>query len=125
MQQTATWNFAPADRNRLADLMKSFGCADVVAPVNAAEFGRRACELICRKKAESVTPAAAAGKYRLRALQCFETAAQSPDPYAKDVLTKLAREFMQAARNTEHGESFETGKPPLAHLYSSAAAPQW
>jgi hypothetical protein len=117
MQQTATWNFAPADK-RLADLMKSFGCVDVVAPVDAAEFGRRACELICRKKAESVTPAAAAaGKYRLRALLCFETAAQSRDPYANDVLTKLAREFMQDAHKTEHGESFEKGKPPLAHLY--------
>ena len=113
MQQTPTWSFAPADKNRLADLMKSFGCADVVAPVDAAEFGRRACELICRKKAESVTPSAA-GKYRLRALQCLETAAQSRDPYAKDVLTELAREFMQAALKTEHGESFEKGKPPLA-----------
>ena len=103
MQQTPIWNFAPADENRLVDLMKSFGCADVVAPVDAAEFSRRACELIYRKKAESVTPAA--GKYRLRALQCLETAAQSRDPYAKDVLTELAREFMQAARKTEHGES--------------------
>jgi hypothetical protein len=113
MQQTATWNFAPADKNRLADLMKSFGCADVVAPADTAEFGRRACELICRKK---VTPAEAAGKYRLRALQCLETAAQSRDPYAKDVLTELAREFMQAAQD-QHGKSFEKGKPPLAHLY--------
>jgi hypothetical protein len=103
MQQTPTWSFAPADKNRLADQMKLFGCADMVAPVDAAEFGRRACELIYRKKAKSVTPAA--GKYRLRALQCLETAAQSPDPYAKDVLTELAREFMQAARKTEHGES--------------------
>ena len=42
-----------------------------------------------------------AAKYRLRALQCVETAAQSRDPYARDVLTELAAEFMQAARRAE------------------------
>jgi hypothetical protein len=98
MQQTATRNFAQADDNRLADLMKLFGCADVVAPVDEDTFGRRAGELICRKKA------AVAGKYRLRALQCEEIAAQTRDPYAKDMLAIVAREFTEAARQVEDGE---------------------
>ena len=49
MQQTATWNFAPPGNNcnnRLTELMKSFGCADVIAPVDAEAFGKRAGELI-------------------------------------------------------------------------------
>jgi hypothetical protein len=84
--------------------------ADAIAPIDADAFSRRAGELIRRKKAETVTPTAGkeaetvtptAGKYRLRALQCFETAAQSRDSYAKDVLTELAREFLQAARQAE------------------------
>ena len=41
-----TWNFAAEGNNRLAELMKSFGCADVIASVDAEEFGRRAGELI-------------------------------------------------------------------------------
>jgi hypothetical protein len=105
--QTGAWNFAPADAKRLPDLMKSFGCADVVAPVDADEFGKRTGELISRnkgktvtrKKGNAVTPAA--GKYRLRSLQCQEVAAQTRDPYAKDMLTELAEEFMQAARQAE------------------------
>ena len=88
---------APAAR--LPDLLKAFGCADVVAPVDADAFGSKAGELICGHRVASVTPTAA--KYRLRALQCVETAAQSRDPYAKDVLTELAEEFMQAARQAE------------------------
>ena len=28
MQQTATWNFPPAGKTRLAELLESFGCAD-------------------------------------------------------------------------------------------------
>jgi hypothetical protein len=83
----------------LPELLKMFGGADVVAPVDADAFGKRAGELIRRKKAETVTPTA--GKYRLRALQCLETAAQSQDPYASDVLSELAREFLQAARQLE------------------------
>jgi hypothetical protein len=97
MGHTKTANFAPAAH--LPDLLKMFGCANVVAPVDGDAFGKRAGELICRKKAESVTPTA--GKYRLRALQCFETAAQSQDPYANTVLTELAREFLQAAGQLE------------------------
>src|SRR5258707_7043760 len=81
MQQTAIWNFALADADRLPELLNSFGCADVIAPVDDATLGRRAGELICRKKAEIGTPTPAAGEYRLRALQCFETAAQTRDPY--------------------------------------------
>jgi hypothetical protein len=99
MQHTAIWNFAPADAKRLPELLESFGCAAVVAPIDNVRFGKKASELICRNKAEPVTPTA--GRYRLRALQCFETAAQSRDPYAKDVLTELAREFLQAARQAE------------------------
>jgi hypothetical protein len=71
----------------------------VVAPIDDVRFGKKASELNCRNKAEPVTPTA--GRYRLRALQCFETAAQSRDPYAKDVLTELARDFLQAARQAE------------------------
>src|SRR6186997_3448774 len=88
---------APAAR--LPELLEAFGCADVVAPVDADAFGSKAGELICGHRAASVTPTAA--KYRLRALQCVETAAQSRDPYAKDVLTELAEEFMQAARRAD------------------------
>lgn len=99
MERTATWNFAPADNNRLAELLNSFGCADVVAPVDEDTFGRRAGELMCRNKVGNVTPTAA--RYRLRALQCTETAATTRDPYAKDVLTELAEEFMRAARQAE------------------------
>ena len=84
---------------RLPELLEAFGCADVVAPVDADAFGSKAGELICGHRAASVTPTAA--KYRLRALQCVETAAQSRDPYAKDVLTELAEEFMQAARRAD------------------------
>jgi hypothetical protein len=73
----------------------------VIAPVDAEAFGKRAGELICRKKPDAFTPKP--GKYRLRALQCLETAAQTRDPYAKDVLTELAQEFFQAARQTEEG----------------------
>jgi len=78
--------------------MKFFGCADVVAPVDEDTFGRRAGELICRKKA------VIAGKYRLRALQCEEVAAQTWDPYAKDMLTAVARDLAQTARQVEDGE---------------------
>jgi hypothetical protein len=48
MQTAATWNFAPADDNHLAELLKLFGCADVVASVDADVFGRRTGELIRR-----------------------------------------------------------------------------
>jgi hypothetical protein len=48
MQHAATtWTFASAD-NRLAELMKAFGCADVTAPVDAEAFGKRAGELLTR-----------------------------------------------------------------------------
>jgi recombinational DNA repair protein (RecF pathway) len=103
MQHTATWNFAPADAKRLPELLRSFECGDVIAPVDDVAFSKKAGELICRNKAEPVTPRA--GKYRLRALQCFETAAQSRDPYAKDMLTEVAREFLQAARQVEEAGS--------------------
>jgi hypothetical protein len=111
MQQTAIWNFAPGS---LPELLNSFGCADVIAPVDDATFGRRAGELICRKKAQ--TPRAAAGKYRLRALQCFETAAQTRDHYAKDMLTVAAREFLQAACQAEEKRQDLTHQPSaVAH----------
>jgi len=88
----------PALAARLPELLETFGCADVVGPIDDA-FGSKAGELICGHRVASVTPTAA--KYRLRALQCVETAAQSRDPYAKDVLSELAEEFMQAARQAE------------------------
>lgn len=103
MKLTAkAWNSPAADSKPLSELMKSFGCVDVIAPVDAVTFSRRAGELISRKKAPTGTPTA--GKYRLRALQCFETAAQTRDPYAKDMLTVVAREFLQAACQAEDGE---------------------
>jgi hypothetical protein len=103
MQHTAIWNFAPADAKRLPELLKAFRCADVVAPIDDVAFSKKAGELICQNKAEPVTPTA--GKYRLRALQCFETAAQSRDPYAKGMLTEVAREFLQAARQAEERDT--------------------
>jgi hypothetical protein len=89
-----------AEHTRLPELLKLFGCEDLVAPVEEDRFGRRASELICRKKA------ALAGKYRLWALQCEEGAAQTRDPYAEDMLTAAARRFMQVARQVEDGEFF-------------------
>jgi hypothetical protein len=105
MAHTAEWH-PPAGKSRLPELLAVFGCADVIAPLDEDEFSRKAGELISqkkgRKKAETATPTA--GKYRLRALQCEEVAAQTRDPYAKRVLTELAREFMQAAHQTERGK---------------------
>ena len=50
MQLTAkAWNSPPADSKPLSELMKSFGCADVIAPVDAVTFSRRVGELICRE----------------------------------------------------------------------------
>src|SRR6516162_9167605 len=38
---TAAWNSTPTDKNRLSVLLQSFGCADVVAPVDADAFASR------------------------------------------------------------------------------------
>jgi hypothetical protein len=89
-----------AERNGLPELLKLFGCEDLVAPVEEDRFGKRAAELICRTKA------ALAGDYRLWALQCEEGAAQTRDPYAEDMLTAAAHKFMQVARQVEDGEFF-------------------
>ena len=108
MKYTADCKFAPTGKSRLPDLLYAFGCADFVAPVDEDAFAqnagelisrRKAGELISRKKAETVTPIA--GKYRLRALQCEEVAAQTRDPHAKNMLTVAAQEFIQAARQAE------------------------
>jgi hypothetical protein len=48
MQDKTTWNFAPPVNNRLRELLKLYGCDDVVAPVDGDAFGRRASELIRR-----------------------------------------------------------------------------
>jgi hypothetical protein len=48
MQHKTAWNFAPAGNNRLRELLKLYGCEDVVAPVDGDAFGRRASELIRR-----------------------------------------------------------------------------
>jgi hypothetical protein len=98
MQRTATWNFTAADHNRLPELLKLFGCEDLVAPVEEDRFARRASEVICRKKA------ALAADYRLWALQCEEGAAATRDPYAEDMLSAAARKFVQVARQIEDGE---------------------
>jgi len=48
MQYTATTlEDAPAE-NRLAELMKTFGGTDVIAPVDLESFGRRVGELLTR-----------------------------------------------------------------------------
>ena len=48
MQHAATtWLPASADKH-LAELMKVFGCADVIAPIDAESFGRRVGELLTR-----------------------------------------------------------------------------
>ena len=98
---TAAWNSTPTDKNRLSVLLQSFGCADVVAPVDADAFARSAGELISRTRWKTVTrkkEKSTAGKYRLLALQCEEIATQTRDPYAKDMLTVVAREFGVLAR---------------------------
>jgi hypothetical protein len=48
MQHKTAWNFARAGNNRLRELLKLYGCDDVVAPVDGDAFGRRASELIRR-----------------------------------------------------------------------------
>ena len=48
MQHKTAWNFAPAGNRRLRELLKLYGCDDVVAPVDGDAFGRRASELIRR-----------------------------------------------------------------------------
>ena len=96
LQHTTAWNSAPTDKNRLSVLLQSLGCADVVAPVDADAFARSAGELISRTRCTTVTrkkEKSTAGKYRLLALQCEEVATQTRDPYAKDMLTVVAREF--------------------------------
>jgi len=98
---TAAWNSTPTDKNRLSVLLQSFGCADVVAPVDADAFARSAGELISRTRGKPVTRKkgkSTAGKYRLLALQCEEVATQTRDPHAKDMLTVVAREFGLLAR---------------------------
>jgi hypothetical protein len=46
MGHTAAVNFAPAAH--LPELLKTLGCANVVAPVDADAFGKRAGELLTR-----------------------------------------------------------------------------
>jgi hypothetical protein len=48
MQHTAEWTFARSDNNRLTDLLKMFGCADIIAPIDAESFGKRVGELLTR-----------------------------------------------------------------------------
>ena len=48
MQHKTAWNFALAGSNRLRELLKLYGCEDVVTPVDEDAFGRRASELIRR-----------------------------------------------------------------------------
>jgi hypothetical protein len=103
MQHTTAWNSTPTDKNRLSVLLQSFGCADVVAPVDADAFARSAGELISRMRGKTVTrkKGKTTGKYRLLALQCEEIATQTRDPCAKDMLTVVAREFGLLARPME------------------------
>jgi hypothetical protein len=70
MQHAAKiWTFDSTD-NRLAELRKTFGCADVIAPVDAEAFGRRAGELLTHiafgKRAEWVTRVVSGEQHVLR-----------------------------------------------------------
>ena len=69
-------------------------------PVDADAFARSAGELISRMRGKTVArkKGKTTGKYRLLALQCEEIATQTRDPYAKDMLTVVAREFGVLAR---------------------------
>jgi hypothetical protein len=104
MQQPTPWTSG----NPLQGLLQHFGCADIVASVDADAFATKASEVIClkqwkaRNERKPVTPTAkpvapTAGKYRLLALQCREVAAQTHDPYAQDMLLVAARAFVRAA----------------------------
>jgi hypothetical protein len=76
MSQTAqVWNFAPADNNRLAELMKLFGCADEIAPVDAAAFARRMGELLTR----SLNPPKSARPRKAEPVEA-DKASRSGDP---------------------------------------------
>jgi hypothetical protein len=123
MEHTAELKFGPAGRSRLPELLDAFGCADVVAPVDADAFAKKAGELISPRKAGELIPRkkaeTAAGKYRLRALQCEEVAAQTRDPCAKDMLSVLARELKQG-----HGGPGRVGRR-VAGQASSTRAPLW
>jgi hypothetical protein len=48
MQHTMALAIAPTRNARLATLLELYGCADVVAPVDAIAYGRRAGQLIGR-----------------------------------------------------------------------------
>src|SRR5262245_35081866 len=83
MQPTAiAWNFAPAD-NRLADLMKMFGCADEIAPIDAAAFGKRVGELVTRSlrspksKRPSKAEPASAEKWEAKGFHLLQCAPRS------------------------------------------------
>jgi hypothetical protein len=70
MQHAAKiWTFASTD-NRLAELMKTFGCADMIAPVDAEAFGKRAGELLTHvafgKSAEWATRVVSGEQHVLR-----------------------------------------------------------
>ena len=78
--------FAPPENTRLAELMKSFGCADVIAPVDWAALGSRVGELIGRaasapkavvQREDSTMPTKRAETDRISLLDVLENAPRS------------------------------------------------
>jgi hypothetical protein len=121
MQQTASRNFAPADTNRLRELLnpagsnrlsvllKLYACADV-AQVDDVAFSQESRRVDLPKKgrdwytnSRKISPAGLTVPW--------SGSAQTRDTYAKDMLTVVAREFLQAAHEAENPE-VEKGKPP-------------
>ncbi len=66
-----TWTFASAG-NRLAELMKLFGCADLIAPWDTETFGNRMGELV-RRAVSAPKKALLEIKARLEAEDAAET----------------------------------------------------
>ena len=84
--RATTWHFAPPENTRLAELMKSFGSADVIAPVDWAAFGSRVSGLIGRaastpkavvQREDSTLPTKRAETDRISLLNVLQNAPRS------------------------------------------------
>ena len=85
LHRATTWHFAPPENTRLAELMKSFGCADIIAPVDWATLGSRVSELIGRastpkavvQREDSTLPTKRAETDRISLLNVLQNAPRS------------------------------------------------
>ena len=111
MQHAATtWTFASAD-NRLAELMKTFGCADMIAPVDAEAFGKRAGELLTRvvfsKRAEWLARSKRGAametsrQFQEYADECERLAEQATSEDQRRTLRKIAVAWRRVAEERE------------------------